>query len=193
MPESSSSSSPVRLRTGSKISLLVAIPFLALAAYFLWTPITLQSPDNGQIYNCGTAAAGPETTFQRNVCGDLPKTNKVRSIASAATGILIALGGVAGFGLDGTRPRPRFDEDEDLDEDQDAPFAPTPASTASVRDRDARRRSFEDRATSTRSRDGDKSKAKSRSERRSLTSRPLGEGRGRAEWDEDWDGDDDSR
>lgn len=86
-------------RTGTKICWLLAIPLLAAAAYFFWSPITLQSPDTGAIFNCGSAASPPSEGFQRGTCGDLSTVNSMRAMFLGGTGLLLAILGTALFGM----------------------------------------------------------------------------------------------
>lgn len=86
-------------RAGTKICWLIAIPLLAAAAYFFWSPITLQSPDTGAIFNCGSAASPPSEGFQRGTCGDLSTVNSMRAMFLGGTGLLLAILGTALFGM----------------------------------------------------------------------------------------------
>ncbi|KNX37264.1 hypothetical protein [Luteipulveratus halotolerans] len=129
MPDDHDSRTLISPRTGTKVSLLVAIPLLLAAAYFFWVPITLQSPETGSTFNCGTAASPPSSGFQKGTCGDLNKINKFRAIGLGASALLIGGLGAAMFGAERreeVRPRRRHDDEDDDRRDKAATARRTP-------------------------------------------------------------------
>ncbi|AKU16770.1 hypothetical protein [Luteipulveratus mongoliensis] len=145
MPEDHDSRTLISPRTGTKVCLLVALPFLLAAAYFFFVPITLRG-STGSTFNCDSAASAPTGSFQKGTCGDLNTINRYRAIALGATGLLIGGLGSAMFGVERRQElRPRRDhEDEDerprRDRDEE-------------RDRPRRRRDEEEDQDDSRSRD----------------------------------------
>ena len=85
------------LTAGSKICLLVAIPFLVAAAYFLWVPISIPGTDGR--FGCGSAFSPPSDDFPKNVCGSVNHVYQVRAGSLLAVSLLVAAAGVFFFGV----------------------------------------------------------------------------------------------
>lgn len=94
------------LTTGSKICLLLAVPFLVAAAYFYFTPIMVQL-DTGP-FSCGSRFKPPTDAYILSRCADVHSLYGARSGASLALGLLIGAGGVGLFGFS-TRADERAD------------------------------------------------------------------------------------
>lgn len=86
------------LTTGSKVCLLVAIPFVVAAAYFYFTPIVVQL-DGAGLFSCGSRFSPPTDAFNLSRCTDVYAEYGARSGSSLATGLLIAAVGVGLFGF----------------------------------------------------------------------------------------------
>jgi hypothetical protein len=86
------------LTTGSKICLLLAIPFLVAAAYFYFTPIVVPLDSNG-LFTCGSRFEPPSDAFELNRCSGVQSLYGARSGASLALGLMIAAVGVGLFGF----------------------------------------------------------------------------------------------
>jgi hypothetical protein len=105
------------LALGTKISFLAAIPFLALALYFLAAPIVDVRTTTGAVFRCGSAIQPPSDSFQSGVCSTMSKNYLYRGVGSAIAGFGIA---GAGFVLFSNRnesapraPRRSVFDDED--------------------------------------------------------------------------------
>lgn len=129
------------LRLGTKICLMVAVPFLVAAVYFFFAPVVM-GKSGGGVFECGSASSQPSDQFQRTICGNLPQINLYRAYAAAAAAIGIAVLGFVFFGVDRVEQqrrdggRPRFSL---ADPEADAISAPAPAA-----ERPSRRRRWED-------------------------------------------------
>jgi hypothetical protein len=86
------------LTTGSKVCLLLAIPFLVAAAYFYFTPIVVQLEGVG-LFSCGSRFDPPTDAFDLSRCTDVYQLYGLRSGASLAAGLMIAAVGVGLFGF----------------------------------------------------------------------------------------------
>jgi hypothetical protein len=95
------------LTTGSKVCLLLAIPFLVAAAYFYFTPIVVQFGGTG-LSSCGSRFNPPTDAFDLSRCTDVIAVYGARSGSFLAVGLLIAAVGVGLFGF-GTRADERAD------------------------------------------------------------------------------------
>jgi hypothetical protein len=95
------------LTTGSKICLLLAIPFLVAAAYFYFTPIVVDIGSTS-LFSCGSRFNPPTDAFDLSQCTDVIATYGARSGSCLAVGLLIATVGVGLFGF-GTRVDERAD------------------------------------------------------------------------------------
>lgn len=95
------------LTTGSKVCLLLAIPFLVAAAYFYFAPIVVQLEGAG-LFSCGSRFNPPTDAFDLSRCTDVYALHGARSGASLAVGLLIAAVGVGLFGFS-TRADTRAD------------------------------------------------------------------------------------
>ena len=85
------------LTTGSKICVLLAIPFLIAAAYFYFAPIVVQIDGTGLV-SCGSRFNPPDDAFDLSRCVGVHSLYGARSGASLAIGLLIAAVGVGLFG-----------------------------------------------------------------------------------------------
>lgn len=106
-------------RTGTKVSILIGLVLLTLAAYWYWTPLSFPAT-NGQIFGCGSAASPPTDAFPKNVCRTLPEEFQKRALFTAIAGLLVALLGSALFGFERrteSRVSRRELHDDDVDED----------------------------------------------------------------------------
>jgi hypothetical protein len=106
------------LTTGSKISVLVAMPFIVAAAYFLFVQISIPSAE-GDLFWCSSAFSPPSDKFPRSVCQDAVQVYQLRAALLFAAGLLVAGIGVLFFGIDrGVERRAGSvdDSDEAVDE-----------------------------------------------------------------------------
>lgn len=94
------------LTTGSKVCLLVAIPFLVAAAYFYFAPIMVQL-DTGP-FSCQSRFNPPTDSYVLGRCADVHGLYGARSGASLAVGLMIAAVGIGLFGFS-TRADERAD------------------------------------------------------------------------------------
>lgn len=115
------------LRNGTKICLLVAIPFIVAAVYYYFAPAITHKSDGG-VFNCGSAASPPTDQFPKNVCSNITDINLYRAYALAAAGILIGLLGFVLFGADrhvqtrrDVEREDHYAADHDREEDGHAP------------------------------------------------------------------------
>jgi hypothetical protein len=95
------------LTTGSKVCLLLAIPFLVAAAYFYFTPIVVQI-GGSTLFSCGSRFNPPADAFDLSKCTDIYAVYGARSGSFLVIGLLIAALGVGLFGFD-TRADERAD------------------------------------------------------------------------------------
>lgn len=86
------------LTTGSKICLLLAIPFVVAAAYFYFTPIVVPLDASG-LFTCGSRFKPPTDAFDLSRCEGVQSVYGMRSGTSLAAGLLIAAVGVGLFGF----------------------------------------------------------------------------------------------
>lgn len=86
------------LSLGARLSLLAGLIVGALAVYLYFVPIQFETPA-GSAFRCGSAANPPADTFGRNVCADRNKIQKYRAITVGSVALIVAVGGVAAFGL----------------------------------------------------------------------------------------------
>jgi hypothetical protein len=87
------------LTTGSKISVLAAVPFLVAAAYFLFVQISIPSAE-GSPFWCSSAFSPPTDRFPRGVCRDVVQVYQLRAALLLVAGLLVAGLGVLFFGTD---------------------------------------------------------------------------------------------
>lgn len=92
------------LTDGSRWAILAGIPFLALAAYFFFTPLSLTQSDGGFFY-CGSAAS-PNVEAART-CSSFEDSHRLKALASLGAGLGVPL---AGLGLFGVTRRPEHEE-----------------------------------------------------------------------------------
>lgn len=109
---SRSSRTVTALSDGARWAILAGIPFLALAAYFFFTPISLMQGDGGYFY-CGSAAS--PNTESASVCSPFEKSHRIKAMASLGAGLGVPLAGLGLFGVT------RRQQVEDLDEDGGRP------------------------------------------------------------------------
>ncbi len=95
------------LTTGSKVCLLLAIPFLVAAAYFYFTPIVVQLGGTS-LFSCGSRFNPPTDAFDLSQCTDVYAVYGARSGSCLAVGLMIAAVGVGLFGFS-TRADERAD------------------------------------------------------------------------------------
>lgn len=103
-----------RLRTGTKLALLLALLLLTAAAYYYFVPAVTRT-SQGSAFACGSAASPPSEDFPKNVCGPLTDIYRDRALALLAGALLSALGGFLIFGTDRqqqVRRAPRESGDE---------------------------------------------------------------------------------
>lgn len=86
------------LTTGSKVCLLVAIPFLVGAAYFYFAPTTVQV-DTGPLA-CQSTFDPPTDAFVLGRCAGVNDLYGLRSGTSLAIGLLVATAGLGFFGFE---------------------------------------------------------------------------------------------
>lgn len=87
------------LRTGSKVSILSALPFLVAAVYFYFAPIIV-SLDGAGMQSCGSRFSPPLDAFELSRCSEVIKLYGTRSGACLALGLLISVVGMGLFGFD---------------------------------------------------------------------------------------------
>lgn len=85
------------LTTGSKVCILVAIPFLIGAAYYYFVPTMVQTP-NGPLA-CQSTFNPPTDAFVLGQCADINNLFSARSGACLAIGLLVAALGIGFFGF----------------------------------------------------------------------------------------------
>lgn len=112
----------IHLRTGSKICVMVALCLIAVAVYFYFVPVSVMK-DSGGVFQCGSAAEPPTSTFNKNVCAGITDVNLYRTFLFAAMAVVTAALGCWFFGVDRTveERQPRSTDDAD-----DAPRRPRP-------------------------------------------------------------------
>ena len=112
----------IHLRTGSKICVIVAVCLIAVAVYYYFVPVSVTTSSGG-VFQCGSAAHPPTSTFQKNVCEDITHVDLYRTFLFAAAGVLVAALGCWFFGVDRTveERTPRVYDDEPGDGDEDRP------------------------------------------------------------------------
>lgn len=99
--------SSMALTLGAKIAVLAAVPFLALAAYFLLSPISDVRTDSGAVFDCGSALKPPTDGFQKGVCQNINSQYKMKGFTAAGAGVVVAGLGVALFGAGRQEERPQ--------------------------------------------------------------------------------------
>lgn len=85
------------LTTGSKVCLLVAIPFLIAAAYFYYAPTMVQTA-NGPLA-CQSTFDPPTDEFVLGQCAGINDVFGARSGMCLAIGLLVAALGIGLFGF----------------------------------------------------------------------------------------------
>ena len=112
----------IHLRTGSKICVIVAVCLIAVAVYYYFVPVSVTTSSGG-VFQCGSAAHPPTSTFQKNVCEDITHVDLYRTFLFAAAGVLVAALGCWFFGVDRTveERTPRVYDDEPAEGDDDRP------------------------------------------------------------------------
>ncbi|BDZ58211.1 hypothetical protein [Barrientosiimonas endolithica] len=119
-------------RTGTKVSLIVALVLVAVAVYWYFVPLYILS-GTGQPFMCGSAQNPPTDNFPKNICGDIPTVYKLRALATLAAALIVGVLGALLFGFDRrTEARvPRASDDavsnDGPDETADATDLPTRA------------------------------------------------------------------
>ncbi|TWP37122.1 hypothetical protein [Leekyejoonella antrihumi] len=112
----------IHLRTGSKICVMVATCLIAVAIYYYFVPVSVQTSSGG-VFECGSAAHPPTSSFQKSVCEEVTHVDLYRTYLFAALGILTAALGCWFFGVDRTvEERPARVPRDAFDGDDDAPF-----------------------------------------------------------------------
>ncbi len=102
------------LRTGSKIALLAALPFLGYALYNYLTPLWV--PSTNGVFGCGSAHNPPTSDWAKGVCQGVPDAALYRAMISAGVGLLLAVLGVVLFGVNRTEQTRAVREDDDRDQ-----------------------------------------------------------------------------
>lgn len=171
------------LRIGTKIAILVGVPFLILAAYFFFAPVYLEQAGGG-LFRCGTAASG--NLESENVCGAPESLNRLRAIISLAIGLVVI---VLGFALFGVNRDDDWDDDVDLHDRRGGRDAEGDESRQVGRLReDSRRRRDDDwDDDEPRTRRSDRVRARDLDEDRPRSSRSPARDDRRGRSDDDWD------
>ncbi|MET0930131.1 MAG: hypothetical protein ABWX74_11465 [Aeromicrobium sp.] len=114
--------STIRLRLGSRISVLVALLLLVAAAYFYWTPLSAPTA-NGPMFDCQSAFDPPSADFNQNACSNINEIYQFRAGAALAAALILALVGTLLFGVTRVERAARSADpiDDDLDNDLDRP------------------------------------------------------------------------
>lgn len=86
-------------RTGTKVSLIVALVLLAVAIYWYFVPLYILS-GTGQPFMCGSAQSPPTDAFPKNICGDIPTVYKLRALLTLAAALIVGVLGALLFGFD---------------------------------------------------------------------------------------------
>ena len=86
------------LSLGARLCLLAGLVVGAVSVYLYFVPIEFDTAA-GSVFRCGSAANPPSDTFGRNVCADRNKIQKYRAITVGSMALIVAVGGVAAFGL----------------------------------------------------------------------------------------------
>lgn len=87
-----------RPRTGTKVTTLAALAFLACAVYFLLAPVYMDTASGW--FGCGNALTGTDDDFTSNVCGGAPSLNRARAVLMVAIALLVGGVGAWLFGFD---------------------------------------------------------------------------------------------
>ncbi|GAB3584109.1 hypothetical protein [Calidifontibacter terrae] len=112
----------ITLRTGSKIALLVALPFLGYALYNYITPLWV--PSSNGVFGCGSAHNPPTSGWAKGACQGVPDAALYRAMISAGLGVILAALGVFLFGIDRkeqVRPIRDLDGYDRYDDEDDEP------------------------------------------------------------------------
>ena len=126
------------LRTGTRVAIMVGVPFIIVAAYFLFAPVYLEQAGGG-VFRCGTAASG--NVESETVCGSPESLNRLRAIISLVIGIVVIL---LGFALFGVNRDGDWDDDIDLEDGRREGRALDDESRQAGRRRDGRHRDRDD-------------------------------------------------
>lgn len=112
----------IRLRTGTKICVLIGIALIAAGAYYYFIPVKIEGSSG--IFGCGSAAHPPSGNFQTSTCQDITHINLFRTYLLVAVGLITVALGSWMFGVDRTtevrRARIDIDETDDADDFDDA-------------------------------------------------------------------------
>lgn len=104
-----------RPRTGAKICSIIAVALLAVAVYFVFAPLYMQTGDGW--FGCGAVVSGPQDDFASSVCGSATSVNLAKSLLSAALAVIVGGMGWYLFGFDTEVQTQRFpvrlDEEDD--------------------------------------------------------------------------------
>ncbi|MFN8098194.1 MAG: hypothetical protein U0Q21_07910 [Dermatophilaceae bacterium] len=98
-----------RMSTGAKITTLLAVLLLLVAAYSYFVPINI--PAQQGVFGCGSAFHPPKDDFAKGICQDLASINRFRSLMCLIAAIL--LGGLGWMFFDGAPRAARVVEDDD--------------------------------------------------------------------------------
>lgn len=97
------------LSTGAKIALMIAVPFVLLAAYFFFTPVSFDKSDGGLFY-CGSPGSPNKDAVQ--LCSPIEGNARNKAFTALGSGLATGALGLAFFGVNR-----RQEEQIDLDEE----------------------------------------------------------------------------
>lgn len=89
----------LKLSTGTRICLLLALLASVAAAYYYWVPITVASATGA--FGCQSASNPPVEPFPKNACGPVNDIYRARALASLVCGVILATVGPLLFELGG--------------------------------------------------------------------------------------------
>lgn len=121
MPNQSDTRTVTSLRPGTKVALIVATGFLAVAAYFFLTPTSFMGKDGG-LFGCGSPMSPNTNGLAKGQCGIIEDVARNQSFLFLALAIITAALGFLLFGSESaaqTRGARTRLEDEALDDDDD--------------------------------------------------------------------------
>ena len=111
--------SVMSLRPGTRVALMVAAGFLAVAAYFYLTPTMFMGKDGG-LFGCGSPMSPNSGNLGKDQCSIVEGQAANRAYLFAALAVLTAVLGALFFGSD-HKAQERVDRRARYEDDDDAP------------------------------------------------------------------------
>lgn len=123
------------LRTGSRITSLIAGSLVAVAVYYLFAPTFMQTSSG--LFACG-AVVGSVDEFVANTCQGATGAHLAKAILSLSVAAIIGVGGVVLFGVDPVIETRDMKRSEGRDAHPSQPAGPRQSSRVSPARRDRR-------------------------------------------------------